>query len=128
MPPRRTRGKSKEEPEQVEVEAQPNINLTVPGSLSPSNWDEVEQLKARISALEEKVEELETAIGVQEVIVLRTIDRDTAKQEIRELFQGAETLYFSEIAKRLRLELPLVVEICQELIEEEEIEVNADAV
>ena len=125
MPPRRTRGKSKEEPQQLETEAQA---ITVPSSLSPSNWNEVEQLKARISALEEKVEELETVIGVQEVIVLRTIDRDTAKQEIRELFQGAESLYFSDIAKQLRLDLPLVVEICQELIEEEEIEVNADAV
>ena len=123
MPPRRTRGKSEEEPQQLETETQP---MTVPGSLSPSNWDEVGQLKARISALEEKVEELETAIGVQEVIALRTIDRDTAKQEIRELFQGAETLYFSDIARRLRLELPLVVEICQELIKEEEIEVNDD--
>ena len=122
MPPRRTRGKSKEEPQQLE-ETQP---MTIPGSLSPSNWDEVGQLKARISALGQKVEELETAIGVQEVIVLRTIDRDTAKQEIRELFQGAETLYYSDIAKRLCLELPLVVEICQELIEEEEIEVNDD--
>ena len=123
MQPRRTRGINKEEPQQLETEAQA---ITVPGSLAPSDWNEVEQLKARISALEEKVEELETSIGVSEVIVLRTIDRDTTKQEIRELFQGAETLYFSDIAKQLRLELPLVVEICQELIEEEEIEVNDD--
>ncbi|MCH7746364.1 MAG: hypothetical protein IIC84_09850, partial [Chloroflexi bacterium] len=85
-------------------------------------------LKTHILALEEKVGELEEVIGAQEVIVLRTIDRETAKQEIRELFQGAESLYFSDIAKRLRLELPLVVEICQELIEEEEIEVNDDTV
>ena len=123
MPPRRTRGISREEPQQLESEIQ---SMTVPDSISPSDWNEIKQLKTHILALEEKVGELEEVIGAQEVIVLRTVDRDTAKQEIRELFQGAESLYFSDIAKRLRLELPLVVEICQELIEEEEIEVNDD--
>ena len=59
---------------------------------------------------------------------MRSITRDQAKQEILELFQSGETLFFSDIAKRLNIDLPLVVEICQELREEGEIEVDADAI
>ena len=60
--------------------------------------------------------------------VLRTIDRDQAKHEILKLFRSAETLFYSDIARRLCIDLPVVVEICQELQEEEEIEIDADAV
>ena len=61
-----------------------------------------------------------------EVIVLRTVNRQEATKEIVELFQAGETLFYSDIAKRLRLDLQTVVEICQELIEAEEIEIDAD--
>ena len=67
------------------------------------------------------MEVLKASVPGEEVIVLRTISRKQAKREIKELFQSGETLYYSDIAERLRIDLPLVVEICQELGSEGEI-------
>jgi hypothetical protein len=89
---------------------------------------EIRQLKARIATLEEEVRDLRTSAVERDVIVLRTVTRDEAKREVAELFESGQTLVFSDVARKLRLDLPLVVEICQELLEEEEIEVDADAV
>jgi len=46
---------------------------------------------------------------------LRSIDRKEAMKEIQELFKEGETLYYSDIAERLKLDLELVVDICNEL-------------
>lgn len=83
-------------------------------------------MQARISDLEETVEALSADIPNDDVIVLRTITREQAKQEILELFQLGETLYYSDLAEHLRIDLPLVVELCQELEEEGEIQVDAN--
>ena len=64
----------------------------------------------------------------EDVTELRAIDREQAKQEMKDLFATGDTLFYSDVARRLQLELPLVVEICQELEEAGEIEVDADAV
>jgi cell division protein FtsB len=79
---------------------------------------EIEPLRARVAALEQKVSQLKVSPSDEQVIVLRSITRDQAKQEILELFQSGETLFFSDIVQRLRIDLPLVVETCQELHEE----------
>lgn len=86
---------------------------------------EIGHLKARIAALERKTIDIKTA-SEEELIVLPTITKEQAKQEILELFQSAGTLFYSDIAERLRIDLPVVVEICQELEEEGEIEVDAE--
>ncbi len=96
-----------------------------PSGKSPSA---IQQLKDRVTALEMEVAELRASITDEKVIELRTISRKEAKQEILDLFQGGETLYYSDLANRLRIDLPLVVEICQELGKEGEIEVDADAI
>ncbi len=62
------------------------------------------------------------------IIMLRSIDREEAKREISEVFETGATLYYSDIAARLSLDLSLVVELCQELINEGEVEVDANAV
>lgn len=54
-------------------------------------------------------------------IVLRTISREGAKQEILDLFQQSKPLFYSDIAETLRLDLEMVVEICEELIAEGQI-------
>lgn len=80
----------------------------------------------RVQLLEDRVEELETEVsrlrtlleGGEEVVVLRTVSREQAKNEIQDLFESGETLYFSDISRRLRIDIPLVVEICNELKEE----------
>ena len=102
-----------------------SMDLTNPSAEVPTAF---QQLKDRVSALEEEVAELRASLANEDVIELREISRGKAKQEILELFQNGETLFYSDLAERLRIDLPLVVEICQELEKEGEIEVNADAI
>ena len=87
---------------------------------------EVERLKVKVAALEQEVAQLKASASDEQVILLRSITREQAKQEILELFQSGQTLYYSDIAQQLRLDLPLVVEICQELYEGGDIEVDAN--
>ena len=85
---------------------------------------EVNQLRERVK---ERVEVLETPLlGDEQVVMLRTLTREEAKKEIRELFQTGETLFYSDIATRLGLDLKLVVDICDELVEEGEVGIDAD--
>ena len=57
------------------------------------------------------------------VIKLRKISKEEAEKEILELFSRGQVLYYSDIAERLRLDLKLVVEICNELQSKGKIEV-----
>ena len=93
--------------------------MTAPSTESVASLKkETEELRARVEALE----------APEEVVVLRTVGREQAIQEILELFRLGGTLYYSAVARRLRLDLAFVVEICQELEAEGEIETGADAV
>ncbi|GEM_PF-5158683 len=75
-------------------------------------------IEKRLTALEQAVEELTAS---EQVVVLRTISREEAKDEIKELFADGGALYYSDIARQLQLDLPLVVELCHELEEEGEV-------
>lgn len=90
--------------------------------------DEIQLLSAKVAALEQAVADLKSSAPEEQVIVLRSITREQAKQEILDLFRQGETLFYSDIAQHLRLDLPLVVELCQELRDSEEIEVDADVI
>ena len=59
-----------------------------------------------------------------DVIELRDIPREQAKKEIEALFEKGERLYYSSIALTEKLGLPLVVEICDELMKEGKIKVE----
>ena len=63
----------------------------------------------------------------EKVIVLREISREQAKQEIQQLFSSGRTLYYSDIAEELGLDLELTVDICRELQESKEIKVDENA-
>ena len=63
----------------------------------------------------------------EKVIVLREMSREQAKQEIQQLFSSGRTLYYSDIAEELRLDLELVVDICRELEESREVKVDRSA-
>lgn len=65
---------------------------------------------------------------MEQVIVLREITREEAKTEIIDIFASGETLYYSDISERLRIDLEVVVEICRELQAEGVIRVDDDAV
>jgi len=77
---------------------------------------ELEQVKQRLLELEAK----------EKVIVLKEITEEEAREEIRQLFAGGRTLYYSDIVKELKLDLKTVVELCNELQERGEIKVDAD--
>ena len=96
--------------------------------LRPVEREELKALKARVLDLEEEVARLLALTTDEEVIELRDVSKEEAKQEILAMFQSGETLFYSDLATRLRLDLPLVVEVCQELEQEGEIEVHADVI
>lgn len=79
---------------------------------------EVADLQDRVMVLEAGFFQL-SADNSPEIIEIREVGREQAKAEIVELFDQTETpLYYSDIMRRLGVELELVVEICQELLDE----------
>ncbi len=87
-------------------------------------------LSQKVKALEQRVRSLEQQLAAlsedaPEVVVLRTVTRKQAKKEILSLFAGGGTWYYSDVARELKLDLEQVVEICNELLEEQEIMVGA---
>lgn len=108
------------------------VVMTMPfGSLEPADYsyliEENASLQREIEQIKHKLSELEERMPEEKVIVLREISKDEAKEEIRQLFLSGRTLYYSDIAEELRLDLKLVVEICDELQEDGEIKIDESA-
>ena len=78
---------------------------------------EIRALRARVALLEERVARLEEDSEVK-VIELREVTMDEARAEIVDLFATGETLYYSDISERLRIDLEMVIDICHELQQE----------
>lgn len=74
-------------------------------------------LTKRVEALEKKIKELSTEI-VEKVVVLKPITKKEARAKIIRLFKSSKILYYSDIVEKLGIDLPLVVEICDELEKE----------
>ena len=85
------------------------------------------QMESRVAALEERVARLEEH-SEEKVIELREVTMDEARAEIVDLFATGETLYYSDIADRLQLDLEMVMEICNKLQEEDVIFVADHAI
>jgi hypothetical protein len=85
--------------------------------------DSKAELLQYIKSLEERINKIEDTLPEEEIIILREISKDEAKREISKLFSKGKTLYYSDIAKQLGLNLKLVVEVCNELQKDKEIEV-----
>ncbi len=81
---------------------------------------ELTELRERLKALEDLVSNLSSTLSpIQErVVVLRSITREEAKSEIIKLFQKGGVHDYGEIAETLQIDLPLVVDICNELEKE----------
>lgn len=103
------------------------ITLITAASTYLEMQTEIDQLSDRVATLEEQIETLEAA-SFEGAIVLRTITREDAESEIIALFAAGETMYYSEISERLGIDLPMVVEICQELQKRGEIGIDDYAV
>lgn len=77
---------------------------------------EIRELKETVANLARQMAQHE--ISVQDPIELRIISKDEARKEIVRLFQEGEVLDYGKISERLRLDLPLVVEVCNDLEKE----------
>jgi hypothetical protein len=94
--------------------------------ISGTKATEASPLK-RVKFLEERLAVIEALLPNEKTIILREISKEDAEKEIRDLFSKGETLYYSDIAEHLRLDLELVVDICNELQRQGEIKVNDNA-
>ena len=85
------------------------------------------RLRQEINSLISKVSDLVALIRedysakAESLIVLREVPRRQAKKEIVKLFQKGGSLFYSDIAEQLRLDLELVVDLCSELEKEQKI-------
>jgi hypothetical protein len=98
--------------------AAPSVRVVyVPTAGSLSLAQEIDHLREKVKALEDQVAHLATATpSMQEpVIILRSITREEARSEIARLFQASDILDYGDIAEKLQIDLPLVVDICNEL-------------
>ena len=74
-------------------------------------------MSARVIELEREAEAARDTES-DNVIVLRDISKEQARKEILEAFEAEEPLDHADLAEALRLEIPLVFEVCNELIDE----------
>jgi len=81
-------------------------------------------LKEILNKIEERLSTLEASQPREKVIVLRELSVDDAKKEIKKLFATGRTLYYSDIARELGLDLRMVVDICDALQTQGEITVD----
>lgn len=80
--------------------------------------DEIVELRERVEFMESQFARIPENI-LYEVIEIREVGQEQAKAEITELFGETKApLYYSDIMDQLGIEPELVVEICQELIDE----------
>lgn len=91
----------------------------VMNSLAPKHSGTKQFIKL-LKRFEERINTLEKILKPEdiEVIELRDIPRSQAKAEICEYFKDGKYHDVGEVADKLRLDIQLVFEICNELIEE----------
>jgi hypothetical protein len=77
----------------------------------------------RFELLEDRIKKIEASIPKQKTIILREVTREEAKSEIEQLFRKSNILYYSDIAEKLRIDLELVVDICEELVKEGKVKI-----
>ena len=83
-------------------------------SINPE-WKDLSEEWFEEEGIEERLAAIEKAYPSEKVIVLRELSKEQAETEVLRLFSTGRTLYYSDIAEELRLDLALVVEICNEL-------------
>jgi hypothetical protein len=92
--------------------------LVDPVSLTAENF----LLRKEVDDIRRELDEIKKRMPEEKMVVLRDLTRDEAKQEIQSLFSSGRTLYYSDIAEELGLDLRIVVDLCQELEDEGKVE------
>ena len=84
------------------------------------NYTEIVKLQREVEHLKRRVHELEIQQEIPNVkeILLRKINREPARREIEELFKKGGYYDPGEVADILRMDVRMVVDICNELIRE----------
>ena len=59
-------------------------------------------------------------------MTVKEITKEKAREEILQLFKKGDTLYYSDIVKKLNIDLEMVVDICTELQKQKIIEIDAE--
>ena len=77
----------------------------------------VGNLTARVVELEQEAEANKTAQSA-DVIMIREISKEQAREEIIHAFESGQPLDHADLADELSLEISLVFEVCNQLIEE----------
>ena len=101
---------------------QPEVNVSYPDIINRVRWVTDDGIKAEntalnkdVSKMSKRIAELEKRIPKEKVLVLRSITREQAKDDMRELFKTGRVLYYSDVVEELGIDLRSVVEICDEL-------------
>ena len=92
---------------------------------SGSMAERITDLERRVTSLTRELHRFKTAENG--AVVLRSIPREQARDEILAAFQSGETLFYSDIVHRLALDIGEVVEICAELERDGRIETLGDS-
>ena len=98
-----------------------------------------EAIKSALHPIQRKLDLIESQLSEilelisqdkdEETIILRDISFNQAREEIEELFRNTtDNLYFSDIMEQLRIDLELVVSVCNELLDEGKIEYGDEGV
>ena len=106
-----------------------NLPIGIPhmGPLMPIPVMKYLMLQGELKKAKQRLLELENRDSGEKVIMLRDITGEEARKEIRQLFLTGRTLYYSDIAEELKLDLKLVVDICREFQENKKIGIDRDA-
>lgn len=86
-------------------------------SYEKQNRESAEFNRSLLTEMKKMVEHI--TMDRQQTVVLRAISRKQAKEEIYQLFrESKKTLFYSDVAEQLNLDLELAVELCNELEKE----------
>jgi len=93
--------------------------------------NDIKRLSQEVASMKKALAEINQSFPTDqqdEIIELRDLTEDQARVEILELFKETQKpLFYSDIAEKLCLDLRLVVEVCNNLIEKGNIEVDDSA-
>jgi len=97
-----------------------SISLKVSGDLETTEiMQQLRDLKRQYEQLIKRLNDLEKRLGEPQQVVeveLRDVSYSQAKKEIKKYFKDGKTHDVGEIADELRLDIRLVVEVCNDLI------------
>lgn len=110
----------------VDADATQYIEQRIAEIISEAIKSALRPIQRRLDLIESQLSEISELISQdkdEETIILRDVSFNQAREEIEELFRNTtDNLYFSSIMEQLRIDLELVVSVCNELLDEGKIE------